>query len=374
MDTIFPYFRLHFHNKRGLLHLLFWLLVLVFYSFNYSRLVDGPAVWLFIAKDYMLVLCLFYSMSYLLSYTLYQLKLKGNAYRISGKGLLLGVIWLVLGYTVWAGSTAVICQVIRDYFPSDSKNVTYLSNLLLDEPFLYIYHWKKLPVLALDFIFLLSLPLAPKMVRLLLQQKVEKLQLKNKHLQDELEFHKMRVTPHFLLSTLNTIYLMMQTKDDKAPESMLKLSGILHYLLYESIDKKIPLQKELTFIQDYVDLMKLRIHPHVPITCQLDGGYTSFMVSPYLFVSLLENAFKHGPGRSLDGAWVRIGLQLLQDQLIFKIANGVNKDAVEPAFGGLGLYDLKRRLQFLYPGQHKLDIDKQPNRFQVTLYLNLQIV
>jgi LytS/YehU family sensor histidine kinase len=192
-------------------------------------------------------------------------------------------------------------------------------------------------------------------------------------MQTELRFLKSQINPHFLFNTLNNLYALTLKKSDKAPEIVLKLSEIMRYMLYECNERRVLLSKEIQYINNYLDLEKLRQPTNAEIIFTTAGPISEQMVAPLLFVPFLENSFKHGLNHHIQGGgFVRLHLHVAGDELEFHIENSKPENLPRqehPRSGGIGLTNVRQRLQILYPEQHTLEVQDEPHRYSVTLFL-----
>lgn len=188
--------------------------------------------------------------------------------------------------------------------------------------------------------------------------------------QSELRFLKSQINPHFLFNTLNNLYALTLKKSDAAPEIVLKLSDMMRYMLYECNEKSVPLSKEISYIQNYLDLEKIRQGNHVDIQFDVEGEIGNREVAPLLFIPFVENCFKHGVNRTLDNAFVHLQMKIQDNELIMDLTNS-KPDTVPGGLGkrdgGIGLVNVRHQLQLLYPGRHKLKIEESPNTYIVHL-------
>ncbi len=203
----------------------------------------------------------------------------------------------------------------------------------------------------------------------------EKQQLLTQNMQSELRFLKSQINPHFLFNTLNNLYALTLRKSDRAPEIVLKLSEIMRYMLYECNERRVLLSKEVQYIHNYLDLERLRQTRDVDISFVAEGRISEQMVAPLLFIPFLENSFKHGLNHAVQGnGFVRLALRVQDEDLEFIIENS-KADHVprqeHPRSGGIGLVNVRQRLQLLYPENHVLEIADEPRRYRVTLHLKL---
>jgi LytS/YehU family sensor histidine kinase len=204
------------------------------------------------------------------------------------------------------------------------------------------------------------------------------LQLQKDNLLLELEALKSQINPHFLFNTLNNIYSLSLRKSDKAPEMILSLSDMMRYVLYECSSGAVPIEREIQFIKNYIDLERLRHGHHVTITFSLEGEPGEHTIEPLLLIPIVENSFKHGVNTQVNEGFVAIGLKFDHNKIELNATNSiqVNGQAVkENKLGrkkhGIGLDNVRKRLELLYPGRYQLHIQPSADRWQVNLELNL---
>lgn len=176
--------------------------------------------------------------------------------------------------------------------------------------------------------------------------------LEHEKLNAELAFLKSQINPHFLFNSLNNIYSLAYQKSDRAPEAILKLSGMMRYMLLESHDHLVALQEEIAYLENYIDLQKLRFNEHTYIQFTIEADREDYRIMPMLLISFLENAFKHGVVTDKDHP-VRITIRAANGRLEFVAENRIsklNKDQTK----GIGLVNLRRRLDLGYPGRYTL--------------------
>ncbi len=202
-------------------------------------------------------------------------------------------------------------------------------------------------------------------------------ELERQQLLTELAMLKTQINPHFLFNTLNNIYSLTSRKSDKAPEAVLRLSEIMRYLLYESSTDTVPLSRELAHLRSFLDLQRLRLAASAQeaIVLEIEGTDPdcAHPIAPLLLLPLVENAFKHGDLTARPVA-VHIALDLAADGLLrFSVLNYVTPADAERELprqpGGVGLVNLRRRLELLYPNRYALDVQTTPEQHRVTLVL-----
>jgi hypothetical protein len=204
-----------------------------------------------------------------------------------------------------------------------------------------------------------------------LKQK-ESQQLTNAKASAELQLLKAQVHPHFLFNTLNNIYSLTLNASPKAPAMVKKLSGLLHYIIYECNQSTVLLEKELKMIQDYMGLEKVRYGNEMDMQVDIRGDYTGKQIAPLLLIPFIENSFKHGTSKMLSQPSVNLNIIVENDLFYFLLTNSKPEEYVSPKNGGIGLSNVRKRLQLLYPCRHKLTMTEEPENFTVLLEIDLQ--
>ena len=201
----------------------------------------------------------------------------------------------------------------------------------------------------------------------------EKLQVEKEKLNAELQLLKAQLHPHFLFNTLNNLYSLVYEKSDKAPKMLIRLSGLLSYVLYECKANEVLLLKEISIIKDYVALEKERYGERLDVSFNFSGDIEDKMIVPMLFQPFIENAFKHGTSQQLGKVWMSIDLSVKNNQLYFKIINSCDNNFVAaPEKPGVGIENVKKRLGLLYPGNFKLQNGVEDDVYIVSLSLELK--
>jgi sensor histidine kinase YesM len=193
-------------------------------------------------------------------------------------------------------------------------------------------------------------------------------EVKKQAINTELVYLKSQINPHFLFNTLNNIHTLVYNQAPAAPEAVMRLSSLMRYMIYESNALTVPLSVEIGYLQDYISLQQLR-YEHSPIVdFRVEGDPETCHIAPLLFIHILENAYKHSPNRLEPGA-IRVRLAVWEGVLTATFQNPIGsrrKDLLnEPS--GIGLPNVQKRLQLLYPNQHSLDISKTDGVFAVEL-------
>lgn len=212
----------------------------------------------------------------------------------------------------------------------------------------------------------LGLRLSEELTKKEKQQK----ELEKQHLTSTLEMLRNQVSPHFFFNTLNNIYALTTIDPKLSGEAVLKLSRLMRYLLYESAGERVELTKEVAFLNNYIDLMKLRMSENVDIEIDFPAIPESYQIAPLLFIPFIENAFKHGVSNR-EHSFIRIHLNIDDEKVVFECENSAFKSFTEKdQVGGIGLVNVKKRLDLLFPKSHQLEIEDKTTLFRVHLIIN----
>ena len=203
--------------------------------------------------------------------------------------------------------------------------------------------------------------------RRLLQSEKEKVQI-------ELQALRSQINPHFFFNTLNSIYSMSLDKDERLPGTVLQLSELMRYFLYESKGQFVPLDKELAVLKDYIALQKLRSGNLLQLAVDIRGDMDNKQIAPLLLITFVENAFKHGAKGETGKTFIHLALTVERNELNFRLENniGLAEEIGDPEHQGVGLKNVSRRLQLLYPGKYELRAGREDGSFIVQLNLQMQ--
>ncbi|WP_034057614.1 sensor histidine kinase [Lacinutrix jangbogonensis] len=202
-----------------------------------------------------------------------------------------------------------------------------------------------------------------------LKQVISFFNLKNEKAKTELLHLKSQVNPHFFFNTLNNLYGLVGTDTKKAQELILKLSDMMRYSIYEGEKEVVTLKAEVDYLNNYIALHKMRYHKQIDVKFEAEIE-DDYKVMPLLFIILLENAFKHGIENLSKGAYVYINIKTIDNKVFFEIEN--NFDQTLPKEDkGIGLKNLKRRLELVYPKKHTLSFSATENVYKAKLTLQL---
>lgn len=194
--------------------------------------------------------------------------------------------------------------------------------------------------------------------------------LTEEKLETELKLLKAQINPHFIFNALNNIYSLTYMQSKNAPDSVLKLSDMLRYVFYDCNKDRVPLSAELKYIENFTGFqqMKSEFEQNIQVKTEIQGG--NIEIAPMLFVPLIENAFKYSRIEEVEDAYVRISIRVAKQTLEFCIENSISEN--KPASGsGLGIKNVKHRLDIIYPGQSSLEIAEDDEIYKVTLKLEV---
>ena len=348
-------------NRRLLLHLGFWLAYILYDGYLGAPLsgssFDGLGMWSRFGMAYFAQLCLLpikASAVYLVLYRLLPERFSPQRLLIfAGQILLVAFVATALSQLVWY--RFLYPQVYGISAPGEAANGWIAL-------FRWLYN-------ALDILFLLGLAIALKLLRLRQQSEVRERRLIEEKLQSELHFLRAQTNPHFLFNTLNNLYHLARKRSEDTPEAILKLSGLLRFMLYECGSDRIPLRQEVQVIRDYLELERLRYDERLQLQFEVELDNERAPIAPLLLLPLVENAFKHGASESTGRPEISMTLRERGGRFTFSVRNTVDGQSA-PASDGIGLRNVRRQLELLYPS-HRLDVAQQDGLFSVKLELDL---
>jgi len=222
------------------------------------------------------------------------------------------------------------------------------------------------------FLFILACSIAYKTIRDKIAADNLAKEKENEYLKTELSLLRSQVSPHFMFNVLNNMVALARKQSDLLEPSLIKLSSLMRYMLYETDEEKVSLEKETDYLQSYIDLQQQRFSKKVVINVTMCPADKLYDIEPMLLIPFVENAFKHGTGM-IEQPQIDIVLKAEKNILHFKVSNKYNPSSVEikDKASGIGLTNVQRRLNLLYPNHHTLQITKSEDRFTVSLQLNL---
>lgn len=267
--------------------------------------------------------------------------------------------FLLVDYFLFSKHTRqfILCNIV---FIAIIMGVVHICMQLLPPPAgLHLHHrdWNEtlgfFLVNALLYMLVAGLSVAIRMTAKWYQVESSKHELEKSKAEAELQNLKSQLNPHFLFNTLNNIYSLIAFSPEKAQKAVHDLSRLLRYVLYDSNQQEVPLEKELDFIRNYVELMRIRLPQHVELEINIAEANPGSSIAPLLFISLIENAFKHGVSNNKP-SFIHIHIHQDNGRIVCDISNSYfPKDNSQDKSGsGIGLQNLHRRLELLYPSRH----------------------
>jgi LytS/YehU family sensor histidine kinase len=200
----------------------------------------------------------------------------------------------------------------------------------------------------------------------------KKKQLENEKLHAELNYLKAQINPHFLFNTLHNLNYLVYAKSDRAIEVIIKLSNMMRYMIYDANKEKVMLRREIDYINDYIDLERIRLNYPFTVNQYIKGDVSAVMISPLIMLTFMENAFKHGVSDQQLDCYIDIDLTVDDRQLIYKVTNRkIGAHIQSNLKSGFGLHNVTKRLQLIYPDRHQLVISDDKDLYSISLTIKL---
>lgn len=198
--------------------------------------------------------------------------------------------------------------------------------------------------------------------------------IEKENIKSELNALKAQINPHFLFNSLNVIYSKAIKNSNKTPDAIIQLSDILRYVIYDSTKDKILLKTEIKLIEDYIELQKFRIDTTAKIKFEHQLQDETCKITPMLLLPLVENSFKHGIKGEVENTFVNIKLETIKSNILFEIENnkGASESAENDGNSGIGIANIRQRLNLLYPNKHEFKIEESATLFKVKMILNYE--
>ena len=221
----------------------------------------------------------------------------------------------------------------------------------------------------------ITLGMSIKLAKNWIETRRRQQELEKEKLETELKFLKYQFNPHFLFNSINSIFFLIHKNPDVASASLAKFSELLRHQLYECNDQQIPLNKEIAYLENFIELEKLRQNEHLTVNVNMEPADSQDMgIAPFILMTFVENAFKHVSKDKNQSNWIRIGLIVTGTQLHFTVANSASGNNAPEVinYGGIGLKNVQRRLDLIYPGEYLLNIRQNSESFDIKLELQLR--
>ncbi len=306
-------------------------------------------------------------------------------------GYLKAIVPTLVSLTGLITLTYVHLWYLLPRFFSKKKYLTYgvlvFVVLLLTTLFRFIVGWEIVNILGWDlkseftpdffggmfisgfFILLITIPL--RLIENYFKKEELEQELKTQQLEAELRFLKAQVNPHFLFNALNNIYSLSFTNSSQTPEMILKLSDMMSYMLYDCKTEKVKLTSEINYLHNFIALQQLKKEGELKVEFLTKGDFSNIYITPMLFIPFFENAFKHGNLEDTKNGWLKSEMKVDNGSLFFSIKNTTAREKLKKEKGGVGLENVRERLNLLYPEKHKMKIEKNENVFNVELEIQL---
>lgn len=340
---------------RILIHFLFWTLVCLFnWIINYGSFpyTSGSEKYYYLLNC-SVVICFTYLFPCLFSNTRSWL-------------LLLLAVFLSVVFFMYFNYYSI--TLLNQYSPNERGFMSRYKGLLGDINFSDI--WKHRGLFGVTFnttIYLFYLPMVIKLSYEVIKKLYFERRLKEENMQLELDFLRAQVNPHFLFNTVNNIYSMV-LDNERAANSLLRLADLMRYTLYEAGNESVPLKRELEFINEYIDLERLRLPHHKTIHLEIKGDIKTQVIKPLILITFVENAIKHGINKTNGSAHADIKIEIKNNDLVLHCSNSVVAD-IKPE--GLGLSNTLKRLSYYYPDRHQYTQTTENGNYTVVLHIAL---
>lgn len=367
-----PFFFSHERKWRYARHLCFWVLWFLFqlllYSFTPSAILQQQTFWRRIVITFPEAF-LFLFPSIFLAYSLMYLVIPKLVLPGRYVMAIIGSLVLMLLTATFAAFLSVTVVDAFRHLVADR-----LSPVLAKEAHPPFYVQIGVAMLAglRGSITIGGVAAAVKLLKCFFEKQQAALILEKERTKIELQMLKAQLHPHFLFNTLNNVYSLTQDVSAKASGMIMGLSQLLRYMLYDCDKPMVPLDKELKMTRDYLELETVRYDHQLDISLQLPQQGGHLFIAPLILLPFLENAFKHGASRMVEQPWISMHINITGRELSMKLINGKCASAHTPA-AGIGIINVRQRLQLLYPGTHDLQIDDLEEMYIVNLKMTLDI-
>jgi len=198
-----------------------------------------------------------------------------------------------------------------------------------------------------------------------------KKEVENERLTAELNFLKAQINPHFLFNTLNNLYYLAYSKSPNTTEVIAKLSQVMRYMIYDSNHARVLLTKEIEYMENYIALERLRLNEQTSVDFKVSGAVQEAQIVPLILITFLENAFKHGVSNTSAASWVRISIDVQGNVLTYEVANSKFATGQSLDKSGIGLANVKRRLELVYANRYHLKVEDKADSYYIQLKLQL---
>jgi len=350
---------------RLLKHVLFWLFIYSDETLSFTGLTEPLYVpWYYVIASLLLDMFLVYFNIY---YLIPKFFLKGKLMTYAFITLVMLFAVVSINYVIYNKNpylTEIEDEFVQEESDFSTSNEEYLEEDYYEDEMGFMGYFFASIVTNAGMLFM---AVAMKLIEesYISSRKIQ--ELKEVNLRTELAYLQTQVNPHFLFNTLNNMYVMSQKKDENVPETIMQLSDLLRYQLYECNSDTVPLKNEITYLKNYIELEQLR-RQNLKINLDVKGNPLLVKIRPLIFLPFIENAFKYSKTGEKD--FIDIVFDAHKEKLLFRCIN--NKGTLESRdVGGIGLRNATRRLELAYPDNHKLKIKDLNNTFEVIVQIDL---
>ena len=339
-------------GKRWIRHLIFWILCILaltvyFMGSEYAKLFKTISFLLSTAPA-------FIAYSYMSLYVIIPAGIRSGKFLLYGSIFVIASIFFAILYSLSVNYIYFQFVSTSYFIPNSLPEFNEVARDMV---------WLNIPFLMFS---------SAKVLRNYLMEVKKKNELESKNIEAELSLLSTQLHPHFLFNTLNNLYSLSLSGSPKTAISLQKIKRLMKYKLYECGQSEISLKKELSLIEDYLELEKLRYDKRLKVNFENLVENTELMVAPMILFTFVENCFKHGSSKAAGNSYINISISTQGNQLLFKTENSTPDIIIIPksTHEGLGLENVKKRLAFLYADRHTLAIIKEDGRFKVELSID----
>jgi hypothetical protein len=338
----------HYTKRRILFDILFWTLLKGYELFFYTTSSSFEYAYKTALSRFPAELILYYAgINYILPLYFH----KRNVRRL--------VLQLVIALVM-----AIIPYRIARHFFFESSTAGDWWNSLLNLPYFFVAPFYFLPIPALGFIIFIF--------RKLHLNELQKKEADRQRVMAEMNLLKAQIQPHFLFNTLNNLYGLALSSSVHTADSIMRLSKIMEYMLYNAEREQVPLAGEIQYIHDYIELEKLRYGHRLQVSWDIDGSLGHHLIIPLLLFPFIENAFKHGTHREDGDTWISVSCKQEDGAIVYRVVNSISTLPGKTTNGrGYGLQNLRKRLELAYTGRYTLEQQRDDTSYMCVLKLNL---
>ncbi len=356
---------LQWFYKYKIYHLLFWLL----YHFAWWSLASGSVV-----EAAHNILYSPYSTKFVFYVVLQAFGVYFSLYFLMPRFLYKGR-YIVFALLVVATIMVTAALIISGYYVTAFLSGSSFEGLFGDATFLGLFVSNSFPSTVASMTLAMSIKLGKNYIQAQKRQQV----LEKEKIETELKFLKSQFNPHFMFNTINSIFVLIHKNQDMASESLAKFSDLLRYQLYECNEKEIEIDKEIRYLSNFIELSRLRLDDSVNVEVVMEiSDHPGIKIAPFILMPFVENAFKHVSQTTGANNWLKIALKQEDAHLIFRISNTYRPETNTVVKGvyessGIGLKNVKRRLELLYPNSYALKVKETKGTYSAELKLQLAL-